>query len=137
MNPARVTLVGARDQEELDLIAPFPADLGIGRIEYRDGLRHADLAALGGSITEELTGDGGKFWLHLDVDVLDQAAFPATDYLMDDGLSLTELKALMGPLASSPGLIGCDITCFNPEKDPDGRYGAELAGLMRSVLSAG
>lgn len=136
VNPGRMALVGARDQEELDLISPFPKGLGIGRIEYRDDLRHADLSGVGKSLEAEMTGGGSRFWLHLDVDVLDRDAFPATDYLMPDGLSLAELKSLIAPLACSPGLIGVDITCFNPEKDSDGSCGAALAGMLRSTLGA-
>ena len=71
VEPGRMVLIGARDQEELDLIAPFPEGLGIGRIEYRDDLRHEDLTKVGESIAAELTGNGEKFWLHLDVDILD------------------------------------------------------------------
>lgn len=134
VKPGNMALVGARDQEELDLIAPFPEGLGIGRIEYRDALRHADLEATGESIESELTDGDGKFWLHLDVDVLDRDAFPATDYLMPDGLSMDELRTLIGPVASSPGLIGVDVTCFNPEKDHDGSCGTELADLLRGTL---
>ena len=136
VNPGRMALVGARDQEELDLISPFPKGLGIGRIEYRDDLRHADLSGVGKSLEAEMTGGGSRFWLHLDVDVLDRDAFPATDYLMPDGLSLAELKSLIAPLACSPGLIGVDITCFNPEKDSDGSCGAALDGMLRSTLGA-
>lgn len=130
----RMALIGARDEEELEMIAPLPKDLGIGRIEYREDLRHGDLTKLGESIAAELTAGDSRFWLHLDVDILDRDAFPATDYLMPDGLSLAELKALMTPLASSPGLAGIDVTCFNPEKDPDDSCGIALAGLMRSTL---
>ncbi len=134
VEPGRMALIGARDQEELDLINPLPKGLGIGRIDYRDDLRHGDLAKVGESIAAELTGNDGKFWLHLDVDVLDRDAFPATDYLMPDGLSVAEIRALMTPLASSPGLIGVDVTCFTPEKDEDDRCGTALAGLHRSGL---
>ena len=132
VDPGRMALLGARDQVELDLIDPFPRGLGIGRIDYREDLRHGDLTRIGESIAAELTGQDGRFWLHLDVDVLDRDAFPATDYLMPDGLSLPELKALITPLASSPGLIGFDVTCFNPEKDADRACGNALAELLRS-----
>lgn len=134
VKPGRIAFVGARDQEELDLIAPFPDGLGIGRIEYRDTLRHADLAHLGKSIADELTAGGGRFWLHLDVDVLDREAFPATDYLMPDGLSMPELKAVLAPVAGSPGLIGVNVTCFNPERDKDGTCATALAKLLESTL---
>jgi len=134
--PGRMVLIGARDHEELEMISPLPAGLGLGRIEYRDALRHADLDHTGRSIADELSAGGGHFWLHLDVDVLDRAAFPATDYLMPDGLSLPELKALLAPVAASPGLIGVNVTCFNPEKDRDGACGRELADLLESTLIA-
>jgi len=134
VDPSRMALIGARDQEELDLIAPFPDGLGIGRIEYRDDLRHADLTKVGKSIEAELTEGDSKFWLHLDVDILDRDAFPATDYLMPDGMSIAELKSVIAPLAASPGLIGVDVTCFNPEKDPDRSCGTALASLMRNTL---
>lgn len=132
--PGRMVMIGARDEEELEMIAPFPEGLNIGRIEYRDDLRHEDLAKVGQSIAAELAADGGRFWLHLDVDVLDREGFPATDYLMPDGLSIAELKALMAPLGTSEGLVGVDITCFNPEKDPDHACGTALADLMRTTL---
>jgi arginase len=134
IDPGRIAFVGARDQEELDLIAPLPAGLGIGRIEYRDSLRHSDLEHVGRSIADELTAAGGRFWLHLDVDILDRDAFPATDYLMPDGLSMPELKAVFGPVASSPGLIGINVTCFNPEKDRDDTHGVALTDLLVSTL---
>lgn len=136
VEPDRIAMLGARDQEELHMIDPFPSGLGIGRIEYRDDLRHADLTKVGESVEAEMTSGGRKFWLHLDVDVLDREAFPATDYLMPDGMSVTELRSLIAPLAASDGLIGVDLTCFNPDKDPDGDYGRALAELLRSTLLA-
>lgn len=134
VDPARIVFIGARDQEELDLIKPLPEGLGIRRIEYRDSLRHVDLNHLGESIERELTAGGGRFWMHLDVDVLDQVAFPATDYLMPDGLSMPELKAVFAPLAASPGLAGINVTCFNPEKDRDRTCGAALVNLLETTL---
>ncbi|MDQ5895406.1 MAG: Arginase family protein [Actinomycetota bacterium] len=135
VDPGRIAMVGARDHEELDLIAPLPRGLGIARIEYRDDLRHGDLAKVGESIAAELSDGDAKFWLHLDIDILDREAFPATDYLMPDGLSMAELRALITPLASSPGLIGVDVTCFNPDKDEDRSCGTALAELLRSALA--
>ncbi len=133
VTPEEVVLVGARDQEELDLIAPLPEGLGIGRIVDREALRGANLAETGRSIASGLERDGRRFWLHLDVDVLDEQAFPATDYLMADGLSREEAEDLIAPIAASDGLIGINITCFNPEKDPDRSCGAWLAGLLEAT----
>jgi arginase len=106
-----------------------------------DGLTHLDAAALkvGGSTTgrsvERMLADRpGRFWLHLDVDVLDEAVFPATDYLMPGGLTWSELVDVMRPLASSPILAGVSIGCYNPEKDPTADCGRTLVKAWRSML---
>lgn len=132
--PDRMVLVGARDREEAELIAPLPRGLGIGRIVDREALRNTDLAEAGLSIAADLEQDGRRFWLHLDVDILDEQAFPATDYLMDDGLTRDELEALLAPVAASEGLIGLNVTCFNPDKDPDAGCGAWLARLLEATV---
>jgi arginase len=134
--PEHMVLVGARDQDEFDLIAPLPEGLGIALIEDREALRGRDLAEAGRSIAAALEREDGRFWLHLDVDILDQREFPATDYLMDDGLARDELEALIAPVAGSGELIGLNVTCFNPEKDPDGSCGGWLAGLLEATVIA-
>lgn len=134
VEPGRIAFLGSRDAEEIEMIAPLPDGLGIARIEDRETLRHADLEHVAQSVTDELTADGRRFWLHLDVDILDREAFPATDYLMPDGLSVPELRALLGPIAGSPGLAGMNVTCFNPEKDRDGSCGMALVELLKSTL---
>lgn len=134
VDASRIACLGSRDTEELGMIAPLPKGLGIGRIEDRETLRHADLEHVAQAVADELTADGSQFWLHLDVDILDRNAFPATDYLMPDGLSVTELKALLGPLAGSPRLAGVNVTCFNPERDHDGSGGATLVEMLKSTL---
>ena len=73
--------------------------------------------------------------MHLDVDILGEDEFPATDYLMPDGLDMDELVALMRPLASSPALIGMSIGCYNPEKDPGDVYGRALVEAFRATLA--
>jgi arginase len=116
-----------------------------------DGMRHPDAVAglvhrsneavrrdgprtTGEAIAASLAGSAGRFWLHLDVDVLDQDVFPATDYLMPNGLTWDELAALIGPLASHPALMGASIGCYNPNKDPDERCGRRLVELWRAAI---
>ena len=73
---------------------------------------------------------GGPFWLHLDVDVLDEEAFPATDYLMPGGMGWEDLGDLLTPLLASEALIGASIACYNPEKDPGGACGRALVDIV-------
>jgi arginase len=65
------------------------------------------------------------------VDVLDQDVFPATDYLMPDGMTWDELGGVLGPLLRSPSLIGLSLACYNPEKDPELECGRRLVEAIR------
>jgi arginase len=91
-------------------------------------------AAVGERVAAELAAGAGRFWLHLDVDVLGEDVFPATDYLMPDGLRMDELAALMRPLGTSPSLIGISLGCYNPEKDPLDVYGRALVEAFLAIL---
>ena len=55
------------------------------------------------------------------MDVLDEAAMPATDYLMPGGLQWEELAELLRAALRLPAAAGLSIGCLNPEKDPGGR----------------
>jgi arginase len=98
-------------------------------------LRTMGLAAAGARAAARLARDGGRFWVHLDVDVLDEQAMPATDYLIPDGLQWDELAALLRPLGASPGLAGLSLGCLNPEKDPGGAYTEMTCALLASALA--
>jgi arginase len=128
--PERTALVGFRDRAESiadgmrkpeDL--PHPPLL-YGAVE----LRARGVAAAAAELAERL--GAGPFWLHLDVDVLDEALFPATDYLQPDGLDWEELTALLGPLAGSDALVGASLACYNPDKDPGLECGRRLVAAL-------
>jgi arginase len=74
------------------------------------------------------------FWLAVDVDIVDQGAFPATDYLMPGGLSWEAFTILFKELAKSPRLLGISLACYNPEKDSGLRDGKRLAELVIQSL---
>jgi arginase len=71
------------------------------------------------------------YWLHLDVDVLDPEHLPAVDSPDPGGLDPKELAALLAAL--SPAAVGAQVTVFNPDLDPGGRY----AHLLTDVLATG
>jgi arginase len=133
--PAHVIALGARDPEEREDIAALLADelAGLEAIDPAE-LRALGLRAVAQRSAERLAGRAGRFWLHLDVDVLDEAAMPATDYLMPAGLEWDELAALLAPLGGSPALAGVSLGCVNPEKDPGGRCTARTAALVGAAF---
>ena len=44
---------------------------------------------------------------------------------------------VLRPIVQHPAMIGFSLGCYNPSKDPDGRYGAALADLLADVLGNG
>ena len=112
-----------------------------------DELRAAGLAAAGARAAQRLAADGGRFWVHLDVDVLDERAMPATDYLMPDGLQWDELAALLGAPGRVTGPRRAEPRVPEPREGPRRRVhrddlraagrraGAELSQTSRRVSS--
>ncbi|RYY49089.1 MAG: arginase family protein [Chitinophagaceae bacterium] len=62
------------------------------------------------------------FWLHIDVDVLNDEIMPCVDSRTPDGLHYAEFNELCGYLFSSPLLAGIEITILDPDRDPDGKH---------------
>jgi arginase len=130
-----VVVLGARDPVEAADIADLPARLGVRVHSAADIV--AGPGALGARTAQRFEDEAAPFWLHLDVDVLDQTVFGATDYLMPGGIDLVQLADLLRPLGRSDALIGMSVGCYNPDKDPDGRCGENLADLLVAVLADG
>jgi len=134
----RIFLVGYRDRDESiedgmrqpEDLDPAPWLHPIERVRS-DGFRET-----GEQVASTLSA-AGHFWLHLDVDVLDEGAFPATDYLMGGGMSWKELGELLPPLLSSDALIGASIACYNPDKDPERACGRALVDALRPLREPG
>jgi arginase len=74
-------------------------------------------------------------WIHLDVDVLDDAVMSAVDYRMPGGLSFAELGELLKVLFKSGWVVGMDVTIFNPSLDRDGSITRKLASTIVAGLS--
>lgn len=84
-----------------------------------------------------LTREDGPedFWIHLDVDVLDDSVMPAVDYRLPDGLSWTELTIVLRAALVTGHAIGLDITIFNPLLDSDGWLARALVDALVAGLS--
>jgi arginase len=123
-----VVVLGARDPEEARDIGDLPQRLGI--------------TVLGPEQLDARTGDWAleriaprPYWVHLDLDVLDEAAFPATDYLMPGGIDLDTLAQVLRPLGRSPRCVGFSVGCYNPSKDPGRECGRALVDVLVDVLT--
>ena len=136
--PENAVILGARDTEEAEDIADLlTGDLADLLVLRPDDLRTRGLVASGELAATRLAERARRYWIHLDVDILDERAMPATDYLMPGGLEWDELAELLGPLCASPALAGLSIGCVNPEKDPDGNLVRRTSDLVVGALQTG
>jgi arginase len=134
--PAEALALGARDPDEAVDIAPLlDGELAELLVLSPDDLRAQGPAEAGRLGAERLAERIGRFWIHVDVDVLDERAMPATDYLMPGGLEWGELAELLGPMCASPAVAGLSLGCLNPEKDPGGALTRRACDLLVGALT--
>ncbi len=116
VDPANVLLVGARD-----LDGPEVAELdfaGVTRLERF------------GQIADAV--DGHELYVHLDLDVLDPALFPAV-FAAKGGLTDAGLKRLLDEVTQAAGsLVGFEVTCFEAPEDEAERD--RLGGLAADAI---
>ena len=132
-----VIVLGARDPDEAaDIAWLLDHELADLTVSGPAALRRRGLATAGREAAARLADEPGRFWLGLDVDVLDESAMPATDYLMPGGLEWDELADLLAGLGASGALIGASVACVNPDKDPGGALVRRTAELLAGALGA-
>lgn len=132
LDPAHVVVLGYRDGESAaqdgapdpSLLVPHMTLLEVTAVRQKGMLKTGKETAV------RLAEIPGCFWLHIDLDVLDETALPAVDYLMPGGLFWEELALLLNPLARSPHLVGVDVTIYNPTLDPAGEYARRIVNLL-------
>jgi arginase len=94
------------------------------------------MAVAGSAAASRLIGSGVQgLWIHVDVDVLDDALMPAVDSRQDDGLTYTELSALLRPVFATDRVVGMQVTIYDPERDEGGVAGSRLVDWLVSLLA--
>jgi arginase len=100
-------------------------------------LRKAGLAETANRFVEMVTSKKlPGFWIHLDVDVLNDQIMPCVDSRQEDGLSYGELYQVLHPLIHSPYFCGINITIFDPTLDKEGFYAKQLALQLAHLFKA-
>jgi arginase len=131
-----VVVFGFRDADHAAAEGSRPLAPTIGAIDLasvRD--RGAGRAARDALAYLERKDGPVRFWVHLDVDVLDDAIMPAVDYRLPDGLTWEELTSVLRTAVASDQATGLDITIFNPTLDPDGRVARSLVDALVAALT--
>ncbi|MER6347850.1 arginase family protein [Streptomyces sp. NPDC001595] len=127
-----VAVLGFRDADESGEagMQPLPPELYAMDL---DGVRSSGAAAAARQAVERLAALG--YWVHLDVDVLDDAIMPAVDYRQPGGLTWAELEEVLRTALSGAEAVGFDVTIFNPRLDADGSLATRLVACLRHGFS--
>jgi arginase len=92
----------------------------------RDAVRHLRAAA-------------ERWWLHLDLDVLDPRAFAAQGVPgapgEPDGLSWEALTGVLTTAVAEGGCVGWSVAIYDPEQDPSGADAHRIIRLVDEVAS--
>jgi arginase len=120
-----VVAFGFRDSEESAAAGMQPLPERLHAVDL-DGVRAIGAAAA----ARQAVGRLGDYWVHLDVDVLDDALMPAVDYRLPGGLSWAELESVLRTALGDERAVGLDVTIFNPRLDPEGTIAARLVECL-------
>jgi len=119
------------DQPEVDFLTRSPlrhvyaADITLHGAEKsaHDALAH-------------LHADSREFMVHLDLDVIAQEEFAATNAPDSGGLSFAEVRSSFVEFVKQKNLLGLDVAQYNPDRDPDGSAARKVVDLLADALAA-
>jgi arginase len=119
------------DQPEVDFLTRSPlrhvyaADITLHGAEKsaHDALAH-------------LHADSREFMAHLDLDVIAQEEFAATNVPDSGGLSFAEVRSSFVEFVKQKNLLGLDVSQYNPDRDPDGLAARKVVDLLADALAA-
>ncbi|MTH15482.1 arginase family protein [Flavobacterium sp. LC2016-01] len=98
----------------------------------KQGISNCAEAFLSEIKTKNLDG----FFLHIDVDVLNDNIMPCVDSRTPDGLSYAEFNELTSYLFQSEKLTGLEITILDPDLDPVGQYTKDFVTNISNTFNA-
>ncbi|MGX5849848.1 arginase family protein [Mesorhizobium sp. PL10] len=126
--------IGERESRDPDFAWPDINSTGITRIDVF-AVQKLGAAGVLEKTRATLARAGCPYWLHLDVDVLDQKIMPAVDSPGSPGIDPDDLVVILSALAGDQRCIGMDMTIYDPDLDPTGDLARLLVSLLGRVLN--
>jgi arginase len=116
--PDDVVQVGCRDDDEaMDEAGALLAVVVPARYLVNNGVP----AVIDPIVTTVVRPELDGYWIHVDVDVLDESVMQAVDSPSPGGLNPDQLIELLQALA--PNATGAHVGIYDPDLDPDGSAG--------------
>jgi len=128
-----VVQIGERESRDADFAWPDINATAITRIDVF-AAQELGVAKVLETTRATLARADCPYWLHLDVDVLDQTVMPAVDSPGSPGIDPDDLVVILSALAADRRCIGMDMTIYDPDLDPNGDLARLLVSLLGQVL---
>jgi arginase len=97
-----------------------------------------DAAGTGRRAMAQLAQHVGRWWLHIDLDVLDHLEFPAQGLpdVEDEpgGLTWDQLTDLVRAMLDSGSCVGASIAIYDPDQDEDGAGAGQIVTFVRTIV---
>jgi arginase len=122
--------VGERESRDPDFAWPDVRHTAIDTIDVFEALAIGPEGVAARIATVLAAKPDQGFWMHLDVDVLDEAVMPAVDSPGSPGIPPDDLVEIMRPLIADRRCRGMTVTVFDPDLDPHGRYAHAIVSLL-------
>jgi arginase len=133
LDPDDVIAFGPRDEEEL-------GDAGVDSIgDLVPIVRPQQIVDDPGAAVDwaiSTLSARGRWWLHVDLDVLSTESLAAVDYPQAGGLEWPVLTEVTRRALASPDVLGWTVTIYNPDLDPDGVAAAQIVHYLAESLKA-
>jgi arginase len=130
-----VALVGYRVFGDNDhVLDEHVRDTAITVVDGPEVRESGATSALGKALAAVTRPGVDGFWVHLDVDVLDDDLMPAVDYRHPGGLTWEEATEILRGLLHASGARGLEVTIYNPRLDPGGNHARQLCDLITAVV---
>ncbi|MFI5284402.1 MAG: arginase family protein, partial [Candidatus Dormibacterales bacterium] len=132
---ADVVVFGPRDASEAAANGSQPVASTLYAMNFQ-AVRELSIERAARRAVDRLESGGSSgFWVHFDVDVLDDTIMPAVDYHLPDGLGWHEMIAVLTTATASRLFTGLEVTIFNPTLDPERRIAAALVDALVAGIS--
>ena len=128
----KVALLGPRDKKILQ-------DMGVSslskEVEFYDDntLHNENIENLTRSVLSRLQGGTKRVVVACRL-VLSTDSLPAVDYPQRGGLNWEQLEKLTTTALSTEHNVGWNVTIYNPDLDPDGRFAKRIIQYLASAL---
>lgn len=128
----QVVQIGEREGHDPDFAWPDVNDTAITRIDVFTARQIGAQAILEQTRATLNRQPKWAFWLHFDVDVLDQTIMPAVDSPGSPGIDPAELVVVLRGLLRLERCSGLSVTIFDPDLDPTRRCALLIVSILKN-----